>query len=76
MRKDTYYTLLVWNADAREWSPEFGDYSEDVVREQGESMTEELSYFDSTWRVIVTDDDQDSIYTEVERLNDLVEVYE
>ena len=71
---DTYYTLIIWNADAREWSPDFGSYSETEAYERGESMTEELSYFDSTWRVIVTDSDADSIYTEIEKLNNLVEV--
>ena len=37
-----------------------------------DSMTEELSYYNSVWRVIVTEDDQESIDAEIERLNALV----
>ena len=69
----TYYTLIIWDNDDRVWWPDFGDYSEDVVHEQGESMTEELSHYDSTWRVIATADDQASIDAEIKKQNILSE---
>ena len=71
---DTYYTLIIWDNDDGVWWQDFGDYSEDVVHEEGETRTEELSYYDSTWRVIATADDQASVKAEIEKLNNLVEV--
>ena len=75
MNSKPYYTLLIWDAEARKWETEFGcGYNESEVYAQGEALTEELSYYDSTWTLIVTDDDWDSIYAEIKKLNNSVEV--
>ena len=67
----TYYTLLVWDDDGKEWSPEFGDYSAEAVREAMDGMAQELQHWELPYRVIATDGDQASIDAEIEIQNGL-----
>lgn len=64
-----YYTLIIWDDDNDVWYPDFGDYSETAVHEEGESRTEELNYHNSAWRVIATDDKQESINKAINEMN-------
>lgn len=57
MKQRNYYTLLVWVEDLGRWSPEFGDYTKQVVNEE-RYLSEDSGI---KCRIIKTDDHQSAI---------------
>lgn len=67
MTKRTYYTLCLWEDD--QWTPQFGDYSRKVVRDELEDYRYTLDYRRDQLRIVSSGDEQSDIDAAVAQLN-------
>jgi hypothetical protein len=70
MTKDRkYYSLVLRDDGDMIWRLEFGDYSRETVQQELEAYTEH-AYLKKNAKIIVSDDNQDSINAVVQELNE------
>lgn len=64
-----YYTLAVWpKAEGQQWSPQFGDYSRDVVAQELEDTKEDWPK-GSKFKIVKSNDGQAAINAAIDSLN-------
>ena len=67
----TYYTLAVYDTEAKKWFPDFGDYKKSIVVEEKENLI--WSYLDvkpKHTKILKTNHDQQSIDAAIAKLNE------
>lgn len=67
-----YYTLVTRDADGR-WSPQFGDYSRSVVKDEKEYYLESYDYKKKDVKILTTQTDHHTDITQaIKELNDAI----
>tara|TARA_B100001939_G_C16906371_1_gene602524 strand:+ start:904 stop:1113 length:210 start_codon:yes stop_codon:yes gene_type:complete len=64
-----YYTMLVYDYGATMWTPEFGSYDKDEVKEEIQSWIDYEDYKSHQFLIICTGESQDEVQLAVDELN-------